>query len=435
MPSPLLIRPAIADDLDQIANLDRLAFAPDVSLEQVKTDWFQNTLEQPGRAVWLAIDPQTNLAVGTYTALELGIWFMGQTIPTTGIAAVAVAPHKRGQRVAQQLLHHAIAQARSQHSPLMMLYPFQHGFYRQLGWGWVGRSQQYRVSTRHLPLYPERSQIQPYQPIYRDHLPTVYEAAAARHNGWLHRQPRQWDKRLKPTPGQEVYLYVNDDVDASESSPTSAQAIQLQGYVILQFTTLDTNGHKPAVIVQEWVALNAAAYRGILGFLASLRDQVATVIWNTHTDDPFPHLLTEQRRDPALIAPAFEFGLTHAFGEIGGGFMWRLVDLPRAFGLRPIASGDPFQISFTVMDAQAGDHHEQRFTVQFGNRRMECIEYSPTCPHITLSISHLVQLFSGFRHATELHWTGEIQIQGEGDFLQQLDHAWATTAPFCWDFF
>ncbi len=74
-----------------------------------------------------------------------------------------------------------------------------------------------------------------------------------------------------------------------------------------------------AVVVREWVAQTAEAYRGIVGFLASLRDQVSTVIWNTDSEDPLPHLLKEQQQDPALAGSSFDFGLTHRFGEIGAG--------------------------------------------------------------------------------------------------------------------
>ncbi|MBC6435735.1 hypothetical protein FM036_41245 [Nostoc sp. HG1] len=52
-----------------------------------------------------------------------------------------------------------------------------------------------------------------------------------------------------------------------------------------------------------------------------------------------------------------------------------------------------------------------------------------------LSIEHLTQLFCGMRSASELHWLGEIEVEGDSSLVAKLDTAWQATPPFCWDFF
>lgn len=403
-------------DLSQVVNLDRLSFAPLSSNEEFQQEWFADGIALPGRKLFLAVEEETGEGVGGYAQLDLTIWFEQQEFPVMGIAAVAVAPHRRGQRIARLMLEHALAMGWEQNLPLMALYPFQHGFYRKLGWAWVEQMHQYRVSARHMPVFRERSQIFPYHADDQPSLQSVYDQAACCHNGWFRRQPWQWESRLKPGKGREIYCYRNDN--------------ELTGYVILQFTHL-TPQSALVVVVQEWVALSAEAYRGILGFLASLRDQVSTIVWNTFSEDPFPHLLQEQRRDPALASDSFEFGLVHKFGEIGGGFMWRLVDLKRAFELRPIRADEPFAITFQVTDPVLG---KQAIAVEFAERRMTCLE-KLTSTVLHTSVEHLTELFCGVRQATDLLWTGEIEYEGDVTLLTQLDAVWQTTPPFCWDFF
>lgn len=412
------MRPAQEGDLSQVVNLGRLAFAPLKSDAVIKQQWYDGgTLNLPGRFVFLAVDDQTGLAVGKYTELDLSLFLTGQLCPMMGIGGVAVAPHKRGQKIARLMLEQALKNARSQQFPLSMLYPFQHGFYRQLGWAWVGMPYQYRVSTRHLPLYEERAFIQPHDPTHNSTLQAIYEQAATQHNGWLQRREWQWQSHFKLEAGEEVYRFV-----------TAGECL---GYVMIQFTHLNPPQQSLSVVVQEWVALTVEAYRGIVGFLAALRDQVQTVVWNTNSKDPFPHLLKEQRQDPILTTSEFEFGLTHRFGEVGGGFMWRLVDLPRSFQLRPVNLGAPFALTFHVIDPILG---EQILPIEFSDGQMHVLE-TATSTVVRMSIEHLTALFSGFRCSSDLYWTGEIELEGEGALLKQLDAAWQASSPFCWDFF
>lgn len=412
----LQLRPAQEADLAQIVNLDRLSFAPRQANSEVEQDWYGGTLHRPGQQAFLAIDPSTDQAIGTYSELDLEIWLEGQSIPSLGIAGVAVAPHKRGQSIARRMLEQALEHGRLRQLPLSMLYPFQHGFYRKLGWAWVGRSYQYRVLARDLPTYAERSGMLPYHSDQQQAIQALYQSVASQHNGWLQRQPWHWQAFFKPNKGREIYLYT--------------QTSEPLGYVVLQFTALPPH-NRLAIVVQEWVALTIEAYRGIVGFLASLRDQVNTIVWNTDITDPLPHLLKEQRQDPTLATSPFEFGLTHRFGEIGGGFMWRLLDLKQAIALRRIRAGDPFALTFHVTDPILG---EQTIAVEFADGRMYYLEQASSTT-LRTSIDHLTELFSGLRRATDLHWTGELELEGDAALLSKLDAAWQATPPFCWDFF
>jgi predicted acetyltransferase len=412
----MTLRPATAADLEQIVTLDRLAFAPTQTNAAIAQSWYSAGLNSPEHQLWLVIEDQTGIGVACYGQLTLEINFLGKLFPAHGIAAVAVAPQRRGQKLARFMLEQALTQAQSQRLPLVMLYPFQHGFYRQLGWAWVSATHQYRVSTRHLPLYTERSGIIPYQAQHEVALKAIYQQAARRHNGWLQRSELKWRNYLK-LDGTECYVYQADG--------------QILGYVCFKFTYLDGPPQLLAVNISEWVALTHAAYRGILGFLASLRDQVAIVIWNTYPEDPLPHLLLEQRCDPRLPEASFEFGLVHRLGSIGGGLMWRLVDIEAALQLRPIAPSSPFTLTFAVSDEILGD---RTLTVEFNQSRM-VIGHQPASAVLKLSITHLTALFAGVRKATDLAETGEIEFKGDIALLRSLDQAWQATAPFCWDFF
>src|SRR6476646_7553658 len=175
----ITLRQAEETDLSQIANLDRLAFAPLRSLAEIERDWYSQGLNVPGRQHLLAVDDLTGQAVATYARLDLRVVLEGQGFDTAGVVGAAVAPERRGQRIARFMLEQGLQEWRSQQIPLAMLYPFQHGFYRQLGWAWVGRLHQYTVAAKHLPLYPERFGVVPYDPKYHQTaLQEVYQRSA-----------------------------------------------------------------------------------------------------------------------------------------------------------------------------------------------------------------------------------------------------------------
>lgn len=411
----ITLRPAQESDLPQIVRLERLAFDPLRSAADLQQQWFGRGVNLPGRQLFLAEEEATGREAGCYTQLSLSLFFRGQEFPMLGIAGVAVAPEWRGQRIAQLLLEHAVHMGRQQKVPLSMLYPFQHGFYRKLGWAWVGQQHQYRVQTRHLPLSPERSQVVAYDADrHQAMLKQAYEQMARNRNGWLNRQEPRWQWRLQADPGRELFCYLEAD--------------RLLGYLILQYLQQDAG---MVIAVQEWVALTPAAYRGLLGFLAALRDQVAVVIWNTCPEDPFPYLLREQQQAPQVGQTSSLFGLNHRFGQIAGSFMWRLIDLEAAFRLRSNQLTAPFQLTFQVADPILGN---QTLPVQFADGQMQMAP-SPTATVLHTSIDHLTELFCGLRRATDLVWTGEVTLEGDPQLLTLLDQAWQTPPPFCWDFF
>lgn len=413
--SEISLRLAKSHELSTVANLDRLAFAPHRACLDIEQDWYGGCVQLPGRSLFLATDG-TGAPVGCYSQLDLALWFMGQRIPTLGIGGVAVALHRRGQGIARHLIRHALQSAQDQQIPLLMLYPFQHGFYRSLGWAWVSETRQYRVATQDLLRSKERHHVVPFVlDTHQTGVQSAYEQAAARRNGWLDRRDWQWERFFKPAPGRELYCY--------------SVAGEILGYVVGQFTV----GPQTTLTIHEWVALTPAAYQGLLGFLASLRDQVATVVWNTDVSDPFAHTLQEQRCDPHGPSQEFGFGLTKSLGAIGSGFMWRLGDLRRALTLRPIQPIQAFHLTFQIQD-NLGENQE--IFAHFADGQVQILDSAPDATTtVHLSVEQLTLAWSGVRRMTDLVELDTVRVTGDRYYLSQLDAAWQTQVPFCWDFF
>ncbi|MGI0495025.1 GNAT family N-acetyltransferase [Alkalinema pantanalense CENA528] len=415
------LRLAEEADLPTIARLTRFAFVPTQSDQQVQDGWFGQGVQFPDRQRWVAKDAQTDRVVGTYAELDLQIACLGRIIPAIGVAGVAVAPECRGQRIAQTMMIQAIHRAYANNVPLLALYPFQHGFYRSLGWGWVGQVHQYPIAPQHLPKYPRSGLVQPISPTEQPAVQALYQQVALRNNGWLLRSDRQWEAFFQPIPGQDLWGYWDGET--------------LLGYVLLGVEQQAIYGTKPIAVVREWVALNLAGYRGLLTFLSSLRDQFSLLIWHTHSGDPFPHLLQQQDRVLPQGHDRILLRFSHRLGEIGSSFMWRLVDCQAALNCRPVQPTVPFSFALQVQDVILGD---SQWWVDCADGRMTCtpsrsLAEAPAI--LTLSIEPLSVLFSGARTIHDLLWTEEAQWQGDRSILANFAQAWQTPPPFCWDFF
>jgi predicted acetyltransferase len=414
--SELIFRLATERDRNAILNLVRLSFAPMSSIADLEQQLGDRPINPTGRQDWVVANAQDKL-VACYRQFDYDLYVAGVPFKMAGVGAVSVGIPYRGQGIAGWMLTQALQEYRDKGCLLSMLYPFRHSFYRKLGWARVGEAHQYRVSSQHLPLYPERSRILPFHPKQEEDLKHVYHQTAKQHNGWLQRQPWQWENFFKPKAGRELYVYQDEG--------------DVLGYVMLDFHELEPEKSQLAVKTREWVAATPAAYRGIVGFLGSLRDQVTTIIWNTYPDDPFPHLLQEQRIDPALTTPPLLFDFMVPFGAIAGGFMWRLVNPQAAIARRPIQPGAPFALTFDLTDPVFG---AEQFTVEFAAGQMHLVS-QPASTILKTSVVHLAELFSGSRRSRQLHWTGELELAGDESLLDQLDAAWMTRSPFCWDAF
>ncbi|MEB3292305.1 MAG: GNAT family N-acetyltransferase [Synechococcales bacterium] len=427
-----LLRPVNPNDLDAITRLNRLAFALTRSDAEVAQTWFPEGVVLPGRTRWAVVHPKRSTLVATYAELDLQICCLGQVLPAIGLSGVAVAPEWRGQGIAHWMLEESLGRAQRQKIPLMMLYPFQHGFYRRLGWAWVGQLWQYAIATVHLPQQSPRdssasltTQLGSIHPLREQDWAAIkqtYQQVALQKQGWLQRADWQWEQHRQTyhplqAAGKAGWCYWQGD--------------RLLGYLFVAFQERSDYGGQIVAIVQEWVAITPDAYRGLLYFLRGLKDKVPLIIWSTDASDPFPHLLQQQER---VLPQGMERnlqGFYHRLGELGSGFMWRLVHLPTALTLRPIQPGASFRLKLCVEDAILGN---QTLTVEtYGDRLV--LTDKPALATAKLTVEALTILYSGIRSWSDLIWTGEVGWSGDPGLVVQCDRAWRAPTPFCWDLF
>jgi predicted acetyltransferase len=260
--------------------------------------------------------------------------FGGRQVRVGGVASVAVAPEARGRGVATALMDqvHAVSDRRG--DAVTMLYAFRQGFYSRFGYGTTSSRKRLTIDARSIPSSWRtlaKTRVRVARGNDRSALRNVHSRMATRSSGLISRPPAFWEIFLaKPTRLIMV------------CERASSRAIS--GYVA--FDLVQEEEHSETTIeVAELIADDDESRRALFGSLSAMRDQVSEIIVELPEADPL---------ERALVDPdARRFGtlaVEHGLGEVVGGPMMRIEDIPRALEARGyVANG-----SFDVVVSQSG---------------------------------------------------------------------------------
>jgi predicted acetyltransferase len=312
--------------------------------------------------------------VGGLGFYPIGHWFGNNQVPTTGVAAVGVAPQFRGTGAARTLMHHALKEIYNTGTPLSTLYPATQRLYRSVGYDQGGSYCQWQIplatlcaSSRDLPV----EAISNPQP---DYFTALYRQAAQKINGYLDRNLALWQTILDPQDNQLYAYWVGD-------------RNHRQGYIIFEQKVVDK---QLCLVIRDWVATTPAAMSRLWTFLADHRSQVKYCRWHGGMVEPKLLLLPEQ------TATLLEFTI----------WLVRIVDVPKALQMRAYPKGIEAELHLAIEDplfaANAGNY---RLTVAEGQGKV----IPGGKGELRLEVKALASLYTGFFTAQQLQRMGKLE--------------------------
>lgn len=328
-PPALRYRPARRTDVETLAELAYRAYRVK-SIEQ-RREFYTDHPRFGLRDVRVGeLDGQIVASLVLYPLLA---HVRGQRVPLAGIGSVAVSPEHRRRGVAEALLRATLREMRQRGDGLCGLYPFRGSFYRKLGWGTAEFVHQLAIEPGTLPDSDEARFVRRLMVPDRPHVEALHERAAAQGHFALARRPEWWSQRLWGYPGEwAVY--------------EGRRRGQIEGY--LHYEVDATNGpFKLALTVQELVAATPAAFRGLVGHLASLRDQVSEIQYAAPADGAWLALL----RSAQNLRPGAEMSVLADSGNVAAGMMLRVVDVKSGLESLPVNPWARGEVAFDVDDA------------------------------------------------------------------------------------
>jgi len=293
---------------------------------------FREQDQHPGQAVYGLFE--AGALLGGMELYDYTMNLYGAQVQVEGVGGVAVDLAHKKEHVARDMIRFFLEYSRNRKATLALLYPFRPDFYKQMGFGYGTKLNEYRVSPGSLPKGPSRQHIvwlsQADIPLLLD----CYQRCQARTHGLIQQSEADfagWFASLE----RRVVGYKRDG--------------KIEGYLIFRFQPhAQGNFLINDLDVREFVYETREALAELLTFLHSQADQVRAVIIRTQ-DEEFHHLLPDPRNGSEVLLPS----VYHPTNVQAVGLMYRVIDLPGIFAqLREHNfGGQTCRVKLTISDS------------------------------------------------------------------------------------
>lgn len=409
---------AVPDDVDRLIELHRLCYPlTDLSPED-QYRYFTDNPRCELEDVYVLKDGRELIA--SLIAYRFNQYQEEVPIPVIGIANVMVAPDRRRHGVAGFLISRALGLFEEEEIPASILFPFEHGFYRHLGWGYAGEVRQYHVETTQLLNSgndeddDDELSVRLFREEQLSQLMEFYDAVAVRSNGMLKRNEGYWREKIITVPRQVVLAYYSGEII---------------GYLIYSLNRIhETNHLAQEMQVHEWVAPTLDARDALLGFLAKQSDQVKRVKLMLPPDEPF-HLWIDDARhwNRNFIQRLYSETATIALG-----WMYRLVNLKSAFQCGRRFNGVKGDLTVEMEDEILGD---RCLKVNFEGGAVEIVETKLKSDRlISGPVDAISQMYCGYLSAQTAYEQDLLEFEGK-DAIEFCQRAFSLPPPHCYDLF
>lgn len=250
--------------------------------------------------------------VGAMALWDFTINLFGDSALAGGGGMLGVRLVDKKKQVAKRLVQYYFNHYRRRRSPLAVLWPFRHDFYRRMGAGYGAPAYLYEFAPGHLPR-PQRLEN------VRNLTDGDIEAVRQCYNRWVRNthgaieEPREgWHISNELNTPKRVGYVEND---------------RILGYLSYRFAANDPSDFlNNSLEVQDLIYETPKALQQLLGFLAVQLDQFRTIRLLTY-DQNFYMLL----RDPRLPNQRQPRPVYHESHTGMLGLMYRVIDVERFF--------------------------------------------------------------------------------------------------------
>lgn len=237
--------------------------------------------------------------------------FNGMELKTGGVGSVAVDLIHKKERIAKDIISYFVDYYRQKQVSIVMLYPFRPDFYKQMGFGFATKMNQYRIKPSSLPKVREKDGVCYLEEKDKELLIDCYNRFAAKTHGMLKRTNVEIENIF--APGKKTIVYKRGNA--------------IEGFLTFFFKKVnEENFLKNDILVKEFIYNDNEAQSQLMNFLHIQFDQINRIIINTQ-DEYFHYILKDPRDESEnVFAPVY-----HQCNLQGIGLMYRIVDTAAFF--------------------------------------------------------------------------------------------------------
>lgn len=329
-----------------------------------------------------------------------------------GLGGVAVHLLHKKKRVAYDMIQFFLSHYKERGAALTALYPFRPDFYKQMGFGYGRKLDQYCIKPADLPSSGNRADVTFLTAKDRSALIQCYNRYLTQTNGLM-----------------KLSNFTLDSLFSASTLKIAGywEEGELRGYLIFQFEPIEPNNFlRNRIMVRHIVFENSRALHGLFAFLHAQQDQIEEIV--IHTQEPDFHYLFHDPRNGLhpMMPPVFQQSNVQ-----GLGIMYRIIDLPNLLvQLQKHNFGNQTcHVRFTVEDSFFAEHAGS-YDFSFVNGRLQPTSAPPEV-EISLDVAELSSLIMGATTFTQLYRLGCVQIS-DADYVEILHQMFYTDQkPIC----
>jgi len=337
--------------------------------------------------------------------------FLGSRVPAGGVGQVAVDLVHKKEHVANEMILYFLRHYRERGASIAMLYPFRHDFYRNMGFGYGTKVDQYRVKPAAFPKGPSKDHVRYLGEDDREALLACYNRYVDRTHGMIAKSEYELTRLFK-RPRHRIVGYEKDG--------------HLLGYMVFTFEHGD-NFIVNDLQVREFIYESREALAELLTFLHTQADQIRRVIFNTQ-DATLYHLLRDPRNGSDRLIPS----VYHETNAQGLGLMYRVLDVPgifRSLGERDF-DGQTCRLKLTIEDTFLPENAGSTL-LGFEAGRLHLLHEDPYDVELHLDVAAFSSLLVGAVGFRRLHMYGLADISDPA-YVDTIDRIFAVEQkPVC----
>jgi predicted acetyltransferase len=353
-------------------------------------------------------------AVGTATSLWLRMWARGSPMLCQGVAwvgAIKTARRRGGGNVpgvASAVMREMLRLGRERGCILSALMPFRVSYYEHFGYGLVERRSEWTIPLSILPAGPCDG-WRFIQPDDRPALAAAWQDAVVAGQCDIERDGQRWISRQGK---EEEGMVVVDRPDPA--GPVLAYALLL---------------HQPAppknlLNVADWCAASPASFRGLLCFLATLRDQYSSVVVTTPADWQLNRMLRESQIAHRPVEHPLAEARTHTRMQL------RILDHRRYLESLHLPKCGGGAVNIAIHETEGEISH---FRLEFEEGHIK-VAPGPAAADFECADRHWATIATGDLRASQAVQCG-LATQNAVGAAQTLDALAAGPLPFCREYF
>jgi predicted acetyltransferase len=320
----------------------------------------------------------------------------GMEMDAGGVGNVCVDLAHRKEHIAKDMMKYYHNYFRKRSTPLLLLWPFRHDFYMNMGYGYAREYNKYMFKPDDLPSGSKKG-VGFIGDTDVDDLLRCFNRYASKTHGMIFKKRRFFERFIQR---YKVIGYREGD--------------HIYGFIGFNFKKLDQDHPlRQHLEIEYMVYENPTALSRLLAFLQTLLDQVERIVFMTHDDDL--HFVS---KDPRNGVPHI-FYINHESNVQGLGIMYRILNKELFFKeLAPHNfNGESIRVRFDIRDSFLPEN-DGAVIVHFNKGKPMIAEGQDVT--VSMNIEYFSSLLMGVVDFSKL-WTYDLLEVSDESYIKQLD--------------